>query len=197
MQPPNPDTKIICDRYWLLTWTMYGNWLPGDKRGFVSNVRHGNGPEIRHNIPGTEYDADMPRLEEYARSRLVRKPVRIDLPQAKALFAQFKETAAYRGWRLFAVAIMANHCHIVIGVPGDPEPSTLLQSLKSYGSRTLNRQSKRPDSGTWWTKSGSKRKLPDDAAVLAAIQYVVDQEHPLLVWTTAVPELNLNGGRIV
>ena len=23
---------------WLLTWTTYGTWLPGDKHGFVGNV---------------------------------------------------------------------------------------------------------------------------------------------------------------
>jgi hypothetical protein len=26
------------DRYWLLTNTSYGNWLPGDRRGFVGRV---------------------------------------------------------------------------------------------------------------------------------------------------------------
>lgn len=191
-----PNIPIHCDRYWLLTWTMYGNWLPGDKRGFVSNVREGDGTEIRHNIPGTEFDADMPSLEEHARNKIVGNPVRINIEQAEVLLPQFQETAAFRNWKLFAVAIMANHCHVVIGVPGDPEPKTLLQGLKSYGSRALNRQWKKPKSETWWTESGSKRKLPDDAAVLAAIQYVVDQEHPLVLWTTAVPELNLPGGRL-
>ncbi len=197
MQLSKLEPRIQCDRYWLLTWTMYGNWLPGDKRGFVSNVRDDDGPEVRHNIPGTEFDADMPDLEEHARSRLIGDPVRIDGQQAEALFAQFEETVAYRGWRLLAVAIMANHCHVVIGVPEDPEPKVLLQSLKSYGSRALNCKWAYPESGTWWTESGSKRKLPDDTAVLAAIQYVVDQEFPLLIWTTEVPELNFKGGRIV
>jgi hypothetical protein len=90
---------------------------------------------------------------------------------------------------------MANHCHIVAGVPGDPQPATLLQSFKSYGSRVLNSGWDRPQSGTRWTRSGSTRKLPDNAAVLAAIQYVSDQEHPLLIWTTNIPELDLEGGR--
>ena len=26
------------ERYWLLTNTCYGNWLPGDARGFVGRV---------------------------------------------------------------------------------------------------------------------------------------------------------------
>lgn len=175
---------------------MYGNLLPGDIRGFVSNVRDGDGPEVRHNIPGTEHDKDLPSLVQHARKNLIGDPIRVNLEQAEVLLPQFQETAAFRNWRLFAVAIMANHCHVVIGVPGDPEPKTLLQGLKSYGSRALNRKWKKPKSGTWWTESGSKRKLPEDPAVLAAIQYVVDQEHPLVLWTTAVPELNLPRGRL-
>jgi hypothetical protein len=31
------------DRFWLLTWTTYGTWLPGDERGFVSEVRDDSG----------------------------------------------------------------------------------------------------------------------------------------------------------
>ena len=187
---------VQCDRYWFLTWTMYGNWLPGDERGFVSNVRDGDGPEVRHNRPGTEYDSNLPMLKRAARAALVGDPVRIVVTQAEALFEQFRETESFRGWRLFAVGIMANHCHLVVGVPGDPDPEDLLRDFKSYGSRRLNKAWTRPASGTWWTESGSKRKLPDDAAVLAAIQYVVDQEHPLVLWTTSVPELNFPGGRI-
>jgi hypothetical protein len=26
------------DRYWLITWTCYGTWLPGARQGFVSHV---------------------------------------------------------------------------------------------------------------------------------------------------------------
>lgn len=189
------DKQIVYDRFWLLTWTMYGNWLPGDKRGFVSNIRDGEGPEVRHNVPGTDDDSNMPALENAARRRMKGNPVRIDATQAEALFAQFQQTSRFRGWQLFAVAIMANHCHIVAGVPGDLQPATLLQSFKSYGSRVLNSGWDRPQSGTWWTRSGSTRKLPGNAAVLAAIQYVLDQEHPLLIWTTNIPELDLEGGR--
>jgi hypothetical protein len=92
---------------------------------------------------------------------------------------------------------MANHVHIVLGVPGDPDPEDLLRDFKAYGSRALNKRWPRPESDTWWTESGSKRKLPNETAVLAAIRYVIEQEHPLLVWTAAVPELDLAGGRLV
>ena len=186
-----------CDRYWLLTSTTYGNWLPGDERGFVSNVRDGPGPEVRHNIPGTPLDAGLPALERTARTQLKCPPIRLVQDQAETLWHQFQETAAHRQWQLLAVGVMANHVHWVVGVPGDPNPDSLLRDLKSYGSRALNERWGRPASGTWWTESGSKRKLPNEAAVLAAIKYVVDQEYPLLIWTAPVPELALPGGRIV
>ncbi len=81
------------DRYWLLTWTTYGTWLPGDVRGFVSCVLDGPGPEIRHNIPGTPYDVDDARVRERAKANLVGMPVWLTEPQAKILAKQFVETA--------------------------------------------------------------------------------------------------------
>jgi REP element-mobilizing transposase RayT len=170
------------DRYWFLTWTTYGTWLPGDERGFVSNVREGPGPEVRHNTPGTPYDRDMPDLRRSAQAALKCPPIYLGLEQAEALLEQFHETARYRGWELLAIGIMANHVHIVVGVPGDPDPSDLLESFKPYGSRKLNRRWGKPASETWWTEGGSKRKLRDEAAIRAAIEYVRNQPKPLVIW---------------
>jgi len=185
------------DRYWLLTSTTYGSWLPGDERGFVSSWRDQSGQLVIHNIPGTPYDADMPALERNAEELLKGDPVRFTLAQAEALLGQFLETAGCRGWQLLAVGIMATHIHLVVGVPGDPAPKKILGDFKSYGSRVLNRRWEKPASGTWWTVKGSKRKLPDEDAVLAAVKYVLDQEYPLVIWTASIPELGLPGGRVV
>ncbi len=172
------------DRYWLLTWTTYGTWLPGDERGFVSNVRGGEGPEVRHNVPGTEPDARQRGLWLAAKANMVGPTVYLSAEHARLILKQFQETAHYRGWELLAVAIMANHIHLVVGVPGDPEPDTLLRDFKSYASRRLNKAFARPQSGTWWTESGSRRKLPDKTAVRRAVQYVKNQERPLLAFVT-------------
>ncbi|MBL8799573.1 MAG: transposase [Planctomycetia bacterium] len=172
------------DRYWFLTWTTYGTWLPGDKRGFVSDVgddRAGKG--VRHNVPGTEYDADHAGLRRYMAERLKCAPVYLNREQAVALLPQLLETGEYRHWLMLAVAIMANHTHVVVGVPGDLDPESLLRDLKSYGSRKLNQGWGKPPSGTWWTQSGSKRKLPVDPAVVATVKYVYEeQEFPLVSW---------------
>jgi REP element-mobilizing transposase RayT len=180
------------DRFWLLTWTTYGTWLPGDARGFVSNVRDGDGPEVRHNRPGTAYDADAPGLVRSSRSTLKGPPVWLGQAHADRLVAQFRETAAFRGWALLAAAVMANHAHLVVGVPGDPDPEALLRDFKSYGSRALSAEHGRPASGTWWTEGGSRRKLPDGRAVAAAARYVGKQHNPLAVYIAATPA---SGGR--
>ena len=171
------------DRYWLLTWTTYGTWLPGDERGSVGRFRDNAGRQVQHNVPGTPYDADMPRLERFAHSALKCPSVALMRQQADVIVSQFHETAGYRRWLLLAAAVMTTHVHVVAGVPGDPDPSDVLRDLKSYASRALNRRWKKPASGTWWTESGSKRKLRDEAAVLGAIRYVKEQENPLVIWT--------------
>jgi REP element-mobilizing transposase RayT len=180
------------DRCWLLTWTTYGTWLPGDPRGFVSNVAGSGGKGVRHNEPGQPCDASMPTLQQYMQGQLKGEPILLRPEHASVLLAQFQETARFRKWLLLGVAIMANHVHVLLGVPGDPEPEHLLRDLKSYGSRALNARWGKPAGGTWWTESGSKRKKASDADVQGAIDYVKHQPGALLIW---VPESEASGGR--
>jgi REP element-mobilizing transposase RayT len=178
------------DRYWFLTTTFYGNWLPGDPRGFVSRVRDAR-PEDpptksrqEHDTPGTPYDKAFHGLHRHAQQQLQGPPVRINKDQAEALLDQFRETASYRGWQLLAVAIMTNHVHLVIGVNGDPDPTKVLGDFKAYGSRALSRRWGKPPSGTWWTYAGSKRNLASEQRLVDAIKYVQAQPYALLTWTS-------------
>jgi REP element-mobilizing transposase RayT len=177
-------------RTWLLTNTTYGTWLPGDPRGSVTSVRDlrpsDPTPEARieHDLPGEPWADAIPGLHRAAIDAMTGPPIYLDLAQAEALLSQFQETARFRGWTLLAVAIMANHVHLVVEVPGDPDPRRVLADFKAYGSRQLNRQWGALPSGTWWTEKGSKRKLPDERAVADAIAYVLyKQPHPLVVWS--------------
>jgi hypothetical protein len=75
---------------------------------------------------------------------------------------------------------MANHVHVVVGVPGDPEPERLLADFKAWGTRRLNRGWGRREH--WWTQGGSRRRKKAAAALRAAIEYVRDQPRALVVW---------------
>jgi REP element-mobilizing transposase RayT len=176
------------DRYWLLTWTTYGTWLPGDERGFVSSVSEGKGPRKRHNQPLTPYDREMPGLERSAADSVKGQPVYLTQEHAVAVLVQLIETADFRAWQLLAAAVMRNHVHLVVGVPGDPDPASLLRDFKSYSSRRLNKIFGEPNAPRWWTESGSRRILKGDEAVQAAVFYVLNQEHPLFVWSPNTPD---------
>ena len=171
------------DHHWLITWTCYGTWLPGDVRGFVGNVRNPDGTQVKHNIPGTPFDADMPLLQAWACQHMKGPAVQLDRANADVLIGQYLETAGVRQWELQAASVMYNHTHVVVGVPGDPEPDWILETLKSWATRGLKKMRPLPANGTFWTAKGSKRKLQDEEALRAAVIYVVKkQRNALAVW---------------
>jgi hypothetical protein len=171
------------DRYWLITWTCYGTWLPGARQGFVSHVRDEHGILVLHNIPGTPYDADMPALEAYARTQMKGPPVSLGQAAAEAMIAQYQETCRIRGWELEAASVMYNHTHVVVGVAGDPEPASIRETFKSWATRAVKKLRPLPPNVTFWTAKGSNRKLPDERAVRVGVIYVVrKQPSPLEVW---------------
>jgi REP element-mobilizing transposase RayT len=169
------------DRFWFFTWRTYGTWLPG-KDGFVGYYAAANGKRVIDNRRGELPAGPIPRLEEYSRAIMAGEPVLLERRMADVVLGQLKETATFRGWVIDAVAIMANHVHVVYGVPGDPDPSAMLRDWKSYASRALNRSGAKPAGPRWWADQGSKRRLKDEDHRVVAIRYVRDQPEPLLVW---------------
>lgn len=167
------------DRYWLLTWTTYGTWLPGDARGFVSDVREG-GDKVLHNEPGTPYEEGKPGLRRYVAARLIEPPVWLDEAQARRVADQLRETATHRGWQILALAVMSNHAHVLVGVPGDPDPDDVRDDFKAYATRCLNEGWGRRKH--WWTRGGSCRKKATAEAIRASAVYVRDQHRALAVW---------------
>lgn len=181
-------------RTWLLTSTTYGTWLPGDQRGFVGRVRdlrpddEAVSGRVEHDHPGTEYDAGIPNLREASIALMKGEPVWLNPDQAVVVRDQFIETASHRGWELHAASVMSNHFHLVVTAKTEILTDAMLRDFKAYASRALNRRWSKPTSGTWWTASGSRRRLPDERAIEAAIQYVLNQHKPLAIHP-------LSGGR--
>ena len=174
--------EFLSSRTWLLTWTTYGTWLPGDDRGFVSNFDDGVGKSRRLNQVGSESASSQRGIQVKSRRMMLGDPIYLKQPLAVPLLDQFKETADHRGWKLHAVAIMANHIHLLVTVHDNPEPYEILRDFKSYGSRALNKLVGKPTSGTWWTENGSTRKKSTLEAIEAAIEYILQQDYPLLIW---------------
>ena len=178
------------DRYWFLTNTTYGTWLPGDQRGFVGRVwehREEDDEEerrIEHALHETPYDANIPKLEMASQSLMKGPPILLNKEQAEVTLNQFRETALIRHWELLAVSIMLNHFHMVVGVMGDPKPGKILGDFKSYATRTLSKKFGAPASETWWTERGSKRKIKDETSLNNRVVYTLyKQPNPLVSWS--------------
>jgi REP element-mobilizing transposase RayT len=177
-------------RFWLLTNTTYGTWLPGNRRGSVTSVRDRRDSDpptssrLVHNLPGEPWEDEHPGLCFAAVQRMNGPAIYFDLEKAEIVFVQFQETAAHRGWTLHAISIMASHFHIVVQVAYDPCPKKILAGFKAWASRRLNERYGEPPSETWWTMNGSKRKLANESHRQNAINYTLyKQEQPLIVWS--------------
>ena len=118
------------DRVRLLTWTTYGSWLPGDERGSVTTTASFGETRRRRNEPGDDYDDPMPGLHRASQAGLKGEPVRLTPSQAARVAEQLAETARFRGWSILALAVMANHVHVVVGVVRRPGSRRLVAKLQ-------------------------------------------------------------------
>ena len=123
----------------------------------------------------------MPGLARCSRDALKSSPIRLDTDQAIHLRDQMMQTATVRDWRILAMAVMSNHIHVVVGVPGDPDPVRILGDVQILREPRSERAM-----GT-----AARRSLVDtrrlDAEVARrigslAIAYVRNQPYPLTIW---------------
>ena len=87
----------------MATWTTYGTWLQGNKKGYVKN--------------GAILDAD-PKLEQSNKESLRHEKVKIPKYLRETVKnAILKETQEI-GQKVYAITVRANHVHIVVDAIG-------------------------------------------------------------------------------
>jgi len=137
----------------MITWTTYGTWLQGDKRGYVKdgNIIEGNEGLHKANIaklknPPTKLNADH------------RKTVR------QAILRKGEEV----GQKIYAIAVCSNHVHIVAECTSDS-----IEQVVSY-YKNAARLALRAGGfvGRIWTKGFDKRFCFDEAELKNKIRYV-------------------------
>ncbi len=101
-------------------------------------------------------------------------PYDLDQNRRQAVLAAIRERCADRKWSLLAAHVRTNHVHIVVDADGPPE--RIMNDLKSYASRLLNRLGFDEPDRKRWARHGSTRWLWNPASVSAAIRYVVDEQ---------------------
>jgi REP element-mobilizing transposase RayT len=162
----------------LLTWTCYGTWLPGDRRGYVSNTLLPEGGfRPKQNRVDTPYMADDRFTRRNARRAQKQPPARLNLDLARTAAASFLDAARQRAWNVARGAVMANHVHLVVlnCVDDGPQVRRVFKGVSSAALCDHARIHRR-----WWTSGGSDRYLHGEEAILAAIRYVASQRFPLV-----------------
>ena len=68
----------------LITWTCYGTWLPGDRRGYVSNTRRADGKyDRKQNLPGAAITANDALTRQHAAAAQKHATAALDLNHAR------------------------------------------------------------------------------------------------------------------
>ncbi|HKB03725.1 MAG TPA: transposase [Gemmataceae bacterium] len=140
-----------------LTWHTHMTHLPGSEKGWV---RRGGGG-IR---PPDE------RIKLQAELASDAEPVVLTSEQRAAVAEQIRETCAIRGWTIHALNVRTTHVHVV--VTADAAPERVMEQLKAWASRRLNRLT--GGKGHWWVYHGSTKWINDPGYLQNAITYVTE-----------------------
>jgi REP element-mobilizing transposase RayT len=150
--PFNPGEPLA----YLLTWTTYGTWLPGDERGWS---RKGE-PEIQ---PPNRL------FHEMAESRMKEPTFSLVEDHRRLVEQTIRKHCEIRGWLLHAVNVRSNDVHVVVTAAGYA-PETAREQLKAWSTRKLKGLAK--DRFRFWTEGGSCRWINHEAELEAAMVYV-------------------------
>lgn len=142
---------------YLLTWTTYGSWLPGDSRGWVDDRRVG-------------IHAPDQKLYEANRSRLTDYPVTLTLTERNIVEKAIRDHCDIRMWSLHALNVRSNHVHLVVTAPQSPEE--VMVQFKAWASRKLNESMQGGVARKWWTQHGSTKWINDHSYFENAVRYV-------------------------
>jgi REP element-mobilizing transposase RayT len=150
---------------YLITFACYGCHLHGDDSGSVDR---------EHNLFGSRLvAADLKRIS--AERRHMDQPAySMDRRRREVVRASLMERCSQRNWNLLAAHVRTNHVHIV--VESEARPERIMNDLKSYASRCLNRMCPDQTARKRWARHGSTRWLWVPENVSAAIRYVVDEQ---------------------
>ena len=92
-----------------------------------------------------------------------------------------RERCQQQRWSLLAAQVRTNHVHLV--VEAEARPERIMNDVKAYASRCLNRAGWDQPDRKRWARHGSTRWLWKQEHVSAAIRYVVDeQDDPMAVF---------------
>jgi len=142
----------------MATWTTYGTWLQGNKKGYVKN--------------GTTLEAN-PELEKSNEESL--KHDKIKIPKSLSVIVKnaILKEAEEIGQKVYAIAVYSNHVHIVVESIGK-RCGYSVGRFKKAATKTLRKYGY---NDKVWTKGFDKRYCYHEQELEKKIQYVQRHEY--------------------
>ena len=141
---------------YFLTWSTYGTWLPGDKRGWRRKGEIEIQPPSRISL-------------ESAKSAMKETTFRLNKKDRLVVEATIARHCEIRNWELHTARARSNHVHVVLTAPSYT-PETVRDQLKAWCTQKL--KANYPKRETFWTEGASRRYLNTEDELEAAIIYV-------------------------
>ena len=141
---------------YMITWTTYGTWLQGDKRGFVKK--------------GVIYPANK-SLADSNRQRLAKTPIKLSKNHRQKVANAIFEKAKQLNQKIYALSVFSNHIHLVAEYTTTPV-GRVVTHYKNAAQVALRNQGL---SGRIWTKGFDKRYCFDQESLQNRIRYVKSQ----------------------
>ena len=106
------------------------------------------------------------------RQHMEQLPYQMDARRRDVVLAALEERCREQNWTLLAAHVRTSHVHLVVA--GEVRPERIMNDVKAYASRCLNRRTWDEPGRKRWARHGSTRWLWDTESVAAAVRYVVD-----------------------
>ncbi|MFA5252871.1 MAG: transposase [Phycisphaerae bacterium] len=137
----------------MITWTTYGSWLQGDRRGFVKE--------------GRIYPANK-TLAYSNIQKLSKDPVKLSKAHRQQAANAIFEKAKQLNQKICALWVASNHIHIVT----EYTPKPIDEIVKYYKNAAQVELRKKGLTGRIWTKGFDKRYCFDEESLQNRINYV-------------------------
>jgi REP element-mobilizing transposase RayT len=138
---------------YMLTWTTYGSWLPGDERGYV---------KAGQILPAN------PQVLKASKKRQKSPPVKLNKQEIKLVQQVILTEAERIGHNIPALSVRNNHVHLVLL----PHSESIEDTAGRYKSITTRALWKLGRKGRIWTKGYDKRFCFSEKELVTRIKYV-------------------------
>jgi len=143
---------------YMVTWTTYGTWLPGGKRGYVKRGKV---------LPGD------PKINQASLRLQISTTIILNSKQKTIIRNAILQEAEKIGQKIEALAVCTNHIHLVAR-PCEESIESIVSRYKNISMFALRKHGR---TGRLWTRCFDKRFCFNEKSLNQRIEYVTRHAH--------------------